>query len=81
MRRGAQIEIAIVAVAVTTLVLVVVALMDLMKRPPRTFEASGTRRETWIAVLIVSLVIPVPGILGPLLYLGPVRRRLNRASR
>lgn len=80
MTLGAGIELGVVALALLTLVLVAWALMDVVRQPPRAWEASGARKGLWIALILAGATLPVPGILAPLAYLFGVRRRLARAT-
>jgi hypothetical protein len=78
--RATALELGLVALVVATLVLVVLCLMDVARRPPETWARAGVRRELWMALLILGAVLPLPGIAVPLIYLGGVRRRLDRIS-
>ena len=60
--------------ALAGLVLLLMALVDLAKRPTAAWEASGQNQIVW--VLIVVLV----GFIGPLLYLVIARPALDAAE-
>lgn len=64
----------VVLVPLAGLVLLVMALVDLARRPAEQWEASGHNQLVW--VLIVILV----GFLGPLLYLLIARPALDAGA-
>ena len=76
----ARLEFGIVAFAIVILVLVAASLMNVVRQPPRAWTHSGVHKELWIALLVLSPVLPVPGIAVPLVYLLVVRRKLARAT-
>jgi hypothetical protein len=76
----ARLELGIVVFAILILVLVAASLMNVVRQPPRAWAQSGVRKELWIALLVLSPVLPVPGIVIPLVYLFGVRRKLARAA-
>lgn len=55
------------------LVLLLVALIDLVKRPAQQWSASGHSQIVW------ALIVVFVGFLGPLLYLVVARPALERA--
>lgn len=57
-----------------TLVLLVVALLDLVRRPAAAWEASGHNQLVW------ALVVIFVGFVGPLLYLMVARPALDASS-
>ena len=61
--------------ALAVLVPLVVALVDLLKRPSAAWEASGQNQIVWLLVILLITLI------GPLLYLFIARPELNRVGR
>lgn len=60
--------------ALVTFAILVVALVDLVQRPARQWEAAGQSQLIW------ALVVIFVGFIGPLLYLVIARPALNAAS-
>ncbi len=60
--------------ALGTLVLLVVALLDLVRRPAAAWQASGHNQLVW------ALVVIFVGLVGPLLYLLVARPALEAAA-
>lgn len=56
-------------------VLLVLALIDLVKRPSETWTASGQNQLVW------ALIVVFVGFIGPLLYLLIARPALDNATR
>lgn len=54
-------------------VLLIVALVDLVKRPAAAWEASGQNQLVW------ALVVILVGFIGPILYLVIAKPALDRA--
>jgi hypothetical protein len=61
-------------VMLTGLVLLVVALVDLVRRPPEQWDASGHNQIVW------ALIVIFVGFIGPLLYLLIARPALDAAQ-
>jgi len=62
-------------VMLTGLVLLVMALVDLVRRPAETWEASGHNQLVW------ALIVIFVGLIGPLLYLLIAPPALDAATR
>lgn len=61
--------------AAAGLVLLIVALVDLVKRKPEEWAAAGQNQLVW-ALIVIFL-----GLIGPVLYLAIARPALDGASR
>ena len=61
-------------VMLAVLVLFVVALMDLVRRPTEAWEASGQNQLVW------ALIVVFVAFIGPLLYLLIARPALDNAA-
>lgn len=61
-------------VALAGLVLLVMALVDLVRRPADVWEESGQNQLVW------ALIVIFVGVVGPLLYLIVARPILDNAS-
>lgn len=59
--------------ALATFLLALYALIDLLRRPARAFEAAGVSRVLWLVVLVISLFLPLGVVLTLwwLLITGP----------
>ncbi|MGB5380822.1 MAG: PLD nuclease N-terminal domain-containing protein [Acidimicrobiia bacterium] len=64
----------VVLVTLAGLVLLVMALVDLVRRPAGQFEASGHNQLVW------ALIVIFVGFIGPLLYLLIARPALDAAA-
>jgi hypothetical protein len=56
------------------LVLLIVALVDLVRRPADVWEAAGHNQLVW------ALIVVFVGFIGPVLYLAIARPALDRAT-
>ena len=65
----------VMLVALASLVLVVLALADLAKRPAWVWEESGQNQLIWLLIVIFFAVV-----IGPALYLAIARPALNEAA-
>lgn len=64
----------IVLVSLASFVLLIVALVDLVKRPPQAWAESGHNQIVW------ALIIVFVGLIGPVLYLVIARPALDGRS-
>ena len=68
-------EALFVLVMLGTLVLLVAALVDLVRRPAKVWEEAGHNQLVW------ALVVIFVGLIGPVLYLAIARPALEAAAR
>ena len=64
----------VLLVMLATVGLLVLALVDLVKRPADVWEASGHNQLVW------ALVVIFVGVIGPVLYLAIARPALDAAA-
>ena len=67
-------ELLVMLVGLATIGLLVLALIDLVKRPPEVWEESGHNQLVW------ALVVIFVGFIGPVLYLLVARPALDAAA-
>jgi hypothetical protein len=75
---GAEVEVGVLTFLVVLVMLagvafLVLAMIDLVRRPARAWEASGHNQLVW------ALIVVFVGFIGPILYLAIARPALDRA--
>jgi uncharacterized membrane protein YbhN (UPF0104 family) len=65
----------VVLIGLATIGLLVLALVDLLKRPARVWDEAGHNQLVW------ALVVIFVGFIGPILYLLVARPALEAAAR